>query len=270
MMFIKRMIAFVKRNFLIWKSYKLMFILEWGGLFTTTLTFYFISKLVGKIISPYMADYGTEYFPFVIIGIAFSAYLHTALASFAYNLRTEQMTGTLEMLLLAPIRTREIIIGTSLWDFIFASTRVIGYLAIGVIFLGIDVNNINFISSIVVLALSIICFSRLGVITGAIIMLFKRGEPVTWFITTFASFFGGAYFPIEVLPAPLRLVSYLLPVTYALRAFRYAALKGYSLMGIRDDLLILFIYAVILFPLSIIIFKLSLKWAKIKGSLSHY
>ena len=269
-MFFKKMSAFIKRDFLISKSYKLMFMLNWGGIVTTTLTFYFISKLFGKVINPYMVRYGQEYFPFVIIGIAFSTYLYTALSSFSENLRVEQMTGTLEMLLLTPTRVRELIIGMSLWDFIFASSRVLGYFLIAVFFLGLDVTKINIFASIVVLVFTVISFSSLGVISAAIIMLFKKGMPLSWFISTFSALFGGAYFPIEVLPAPLRSVSYLLPITYSLRSLRYTILKGYSLVDIKGDLTVLVIYAVVLVPVSIFIFKMSLRRAKINGSLAQY
>jgi ABC-2 type transport system permease protein len=269
-MFFRKMLAFIKRDFLIAKSYKLMFMLNWGGIITTTLTFYFISKLFGKTINPYMLKYGTEYFPFVIIGIAFSTYLYTALSSFSDNLRMEQVTGTLEMLLLTPMRVRELIIGMSLWDFVFTSLRVLGYILIGVLCLGLDIGKINIFASMIVLVFTIICFSSLGIIAAATIMLFKKSAPFSWFVSTFASLFGGAYFPIEILPVPLRFISYLLPITYSLHAFRYAILKGCSFWEIRHDLLVLIIYSVILVPVSILAFKIAIKRAKINGSLTHY
>jgi len=269
-MFFRKLLAFIKRDFLIQKSYKLMFILNWGGIVTTTLTFYFISKMFGNVINPYMAKYGTEYFPFVIIGIAFSTYLYTALSSFSDNLRTEQMTGTLEMLLLTPTRIREFLIGTSLWDFIFASSRVFGYLLIGIFFLGLDASKVNIFSSSIVLILTIICFSSLGIISAAIILIFKKGHPISWFLTTFSSLFGGTYFPTEVLPQPLRFVSYLLPITYSLRSFRDTILKGYTLWQIRSDVLVLIVFSAASIPVSIFIFKFALNRAKIRGSLTHY
>lgn len=269
-MFFRKMFAFIKRDFLISKSYKLMFILNWGGIVTTTLTFYFISKLFGKVVNPLLIRYGTEYFPFVIIGIAFSTYLYTAMSSFSENLRMEQMTGTMEMLLLTPTRVRELIIGMSLWDFVFASSRVLGYFLIAVFFLGLDVSKINIFASIVVLVFTIISFSSLGIIAAAIIMLLKKGAPISWFVSTFSGLFGGAYFPIDVIPAPLRFISYLLPITYSLRSLRYTILKGYSLWAIKEDISILIIYSAILVPISILIFKMALKRAKINGSLAHY
>jgi len=247
-----------------------MFVLNWGGIITTTLTFYFISRLFGSMLNPHMNMYGTEYFPFVIIGIAFSTYLYTSISSFSDNLRTEQMTGTLEMLLLTPTRVRELIIGMSLWDFVFASARVLGYILIGVLFLGLDINKINILSSIAVLILTVVSFGSLGIISASVIMLFKKGAPFSWFISAFFSLFGGTYYPVEVLPAPLRYVSYSLPITYSLRSLRYTILKGYSIREIGGDLLILLVYSALLVPLSIMVFKWAIKRAKIKGSLAHY
>ncbi len=269
-MFFRKMSAFIKRDFLIAKSYKLMFILNWGGIVITTLTFYFISKMFGTIVNPHVAKYGTDYFPFVIIGIAFSTYLYAAIASFSDSLRMEQVTGTLEMLLLTSTRVRELIIGMSLWSFIFASARVFGYILIGVLFFGLDVNNINIFASIVVLIFTIVSFSGIGILAAAIIMLLKKGLPIAWLVSTFASLFGGTYFPIEILPPPLKVISYSLPITYSLRAFRYTILKGYSLWEIRGDILVLIIYSIVLVPISILIFKIALKRTKINGSLTHY
>ena len=269
-MFFRKLLAFIKRDFLIQKSYRWMFILNWGGIVITTLTFYFISKMFGNAINPYMAKYGTGYFPFVIIGIAFSTYLYTALISFSDNLRTEQVTGTLEMLLLTPTRVRELIIGMSLWDFAVASSRVFWYILIGVLFLVLDISKINILASIVVLIFTIVCFSSIGIMSAATVMLLKKEAPIVWFVTTFSSFFGGTYFPIDILPVPLRFISYSLPVTYSLRAFRYTLLKGYSLWEIRGDILALIIYSAVLLPASIFIFKAALKRAKIAGSLTHY
>lgn len=269
-MFIRKLKAFLKKDFLIFKSYKLLFLLNWGGIISTTVTFYFVSKLFGENMNPYISKYGTGYFPFVIVGIAFSSYLYSSISSFSDNIRTEQLTGTLEMLLLTPTRIRELIIGMSLWDFVFASSRAIGCLLIGILFFGLDISNINIIGSILVLLLTIICFSSVGIISGSIVIFFKKGTPVSWFIGAFSSFFGGAYFPVEILPLPLKSLSYLLPITYSLRALRSTILKGSSIFEVGGDVLALLIYAIILAPIAVTVFKISLRLTKKSGTLAYY
>jgi ABC-2 type transport system permease protein len=187
------MLAFIKKDFIIETSYKLSFLLTWCGMVFSIVTFYFIAKLFDKGAMPYLKEYGVEYFPFVLIGIAFSGYLMTSLNSFSANLRREQMMGTLEAMLMTPTEIPIIIISMSVWNFIFGSINIIGYILFGVLFFGINFVNPNFFGAFIILFLTIISFSSIGIISASFIMIFKRGDPITWSIGTFSSLFGGGY-----------------------------------------------------------------------------
>ncbi|MCK4418816.1 hypothetical protein KAV79_03325 [Candidatus Aerophobetes bacterium] len=77
-------------------------------------------------------------------------------------------------------------------------------------------------------------------------------------------------FPITILPDWLQKISYLLPITYSLRAIRHALLQSYSFQALGFDILMLALFSVILLPLSIYAFKLGVRKAKKEGSLTHY
>ncbi len=270
MMFIRKALAFIRKDFLIALSYKFAFIF---GLFSTlayVLTFYFISKLFGTRMIPHLEPYGGEYFPFVLLGIAFSTYLGTGLGSFAGKIRQEQMMGTLEALLVTPTRTSTIIISMALWNFIFASLDVLIYLVLGAFLFGVNLSQANLLAAFVILLLTIVSFSSLGIISASFIMVFKRGNPVAWAVNTLFELLGGVFFPITVLPSWVRLISYLLPITYSLKAMRLAVLKGSSLGDLSGEVGVLLIFSLILLPLSILSFKFALRKAKIDGSLVHY
>ncbi len=53
------------------------------GVFFSVLTFFFIAKLFGKAAAPHLQEYGGDYFPFVLIGIAFSTFLGVGLGTSA-------------------------------------------------------------------------------------------------------------------------------------------------------------------------------------------
>lgn len=239
-------------------------------MFISVVTFYFIAKLFGKGATPYLKDYGGEYFPFVLIGIAFYRYLSIALGSFSANLRREQMMGTLEAMLVTPTKISTIIISMSVLDFIFTSITVILYLLFGVFFFGVNLVGASFFSASIILFLTIISFSSVGIISASFIIIFKRGDPITWLIGAFSALFGGVYFPITVLPKGLQVVSCLLPITYSLRALRHALLQGYPFELLASDIIALVIFSIFLLPLSVLIFKYAIKKAKIDGSLVHY
>jgi ABC-2 type transport system permease protein len=81
---------------------------------------------------------------------------------------------------------------------------------------------------------------------------------------------GGVLYPVTVLPGWLQPVSYLIPLTYSLRAMRRAILTGDSLSALSPDLLALSLFAAVLLPVSFLAFRYAVKRAKIEGSLTQY
>lgn len=269
-MFFRKLIEFIKKDFFIQISYRFSFILTSIGIIFSVLTFYFIGKLFGEGVNPYLKEYGGEYFPFVLIGLALSSYLGMALRTFSLHLREEQMMGTLEAIFITPTKVSNLMIFIPCWDFIFNSLNALICLLLGVYFLGVKLVNTSFWAVFIILILTISCSISIGIISAAFIMVFKKGDPITWLINLFSGLFGGIYFPVAMLPVKFQFVSYLIPVTYALRALRHALLQGYSLDMLLPDIIILLFFTLVLLPLSIVLFKFALKKAKIKGSLGHY
>ena len=266
----RKICAFIKRDFYIHISYRTGFIFELIGALTTVIMFYFISKLVGQTATPYLMEYRTGYFPFVLIGIAFSGYLNTALQSFSSNIRYEQLLGTLEAMLVSPTKISFIVIGISIWDFLFTSVTSIISLLFGVLIFKVDLSQMNLLASLLILIMTIISFSSVGIISAAFIMVLKKGNPINFLINTFAGLFGGVYFPVEMLPNGLKTISYFIPITYSLRGLRHAMLLGYSFKMLMPDIAMLLLFCVVLFPISIWVFKKSVDKAKATGSLTHY
>lgn len=270
MSILRKICAFIKRDFYIHISYRVAFIFEWVSILVTVATFYFISGLVDQGAAPYLKEYQAGYFPFVLIGIAFSGYLSTALQSFSSNIRYEQLLGTLEAMLVTPTKIPLIVIGISVWDFLFTSITTVISLLFGALFFKVDLSQMNFLASLLILVMTIVSFSSIGIISAAFIVVLKKGNPINWMINTFSGLFGGVFFPIEMLPKKLQVISHLLPITYSLRGLRHAILQGYSFKMLMPDMLILLSFCVILFPLSIWIFKKAVDKAKLTGSLAHY
>lgn len=266
----RKLAAFIKKDFFIHISYRFALFINCVGLISSILTFYFIAKIFGEGVSPYLKEYGGQYFPFVLIGLAFSNYLTVALRTFSMSLREEQLMGTLEAMFLTPTKVTSIIIAMSSWDFIFGTLNAAISLLFGVWFLGVKLANTSILGVLVVFILLVISSSSIGMISAAFIMVFKKGDPISWAINLLSAFFGGVYFPTAILPQGLRFISNFLPITYSLRALRNALLKGYGFPELLPDILILLVFCLVFFPLSLAIFKYTVKRAKINGSLTHY
>ncbi len=181
-------------------SYRFSFLLQFVGMFFSVAVFYFVAQLLGEAAAPFLAPYGGDYFAFVLIGIAFAGYFGVGLSGFSSSLRNAQTTGTLEAMLTTPTGVSTIIVSASLWDYLLTTLRVLVYLFIGAVFLGVDLGQGNYPAALVVLVLTIISFSSLGIIAASFIMVLKRGDPVTWAIGALSTLLGGVYYPIAVLP----------------------------------------------------------------------
>ena len=98
--------------------------------------------------------------------------------------------------------------------------------------------------SIPVILLSLIAFSGMGLAMGALGLVVRQWQ-VPRLIDGIAFLLAGAAFPIAVLPAEIRWLSYGLPHTYALDAMRHTLLGTPTLVPLWAELLILCLSAVV-------------------------
>jgi ABC-2 type transport system permease protein len=265
-----RALAFLRRDWRLQLSYRFSFLLQFFGIFFNLLVFYFLSKLVGDSAAPYLKPYGGNYFAFVLIGLAFSGYFGVGLNSFAANLREAQTTGTLEAMLMTPTRLSTVIMSSSIYDYGFVTFQVFVYLALGGLLFGVQLDKGNTPAALVVLVLTIIAMTSLGIIAASFIMVLKRGDPVTLLISSLAVLLGGVYYPIQLMPQWLQQLSRLLPITYSLDAMRRTLLADASFQDVMPDIIALAIFGLVLVPVSLLIFRYAVHRAKVDGSLAHF
>lgn len=262
--------GFLRRDAHIHTSYKLGFAIELLSVFMSSSTFYFVAKLFGAASMPILRNYGGDYFSFVLIGIAFSSYQSVGLNSFAQSLRQEQYLNTLEPIFLTPVTVPQFLIGSGLWDFLYATLEVGLYLLLGGLVFGLRLPAARPVEAVVVLLLTIAAFMGLGVIAAAFIMRYKRGNPITWLVTSASELLGGVYFPLTVLPGWMQKVAKFVPMSHALSGLRKSLLSGAGWRDILPELTALSLFIVILWPIGFLAFRLALKSARDEGSLGHY
>jgi len=207
--------AFIKRDFLIETSYRTSFVLQFLGIFMSVLIWRFISRRVTAPTDTPGLE-GIDYFAYVLLGLAFYHYLSSAMLSFSAKIRQEQMTGTLEAMLLTPTSIGTIVVGSSLWDFLLTSIKVVAYLVIGRLFFGVVIHFGSLLPALLIIALTVLAFSGLGILSAAFVLYLKRGDPITYLVASGSALVGGVFYPPEDMPRWLGGWSRLLPITYAL------------------------------------------------------
>jgi ABC-2 type transport system permease protein len=266
---LQRLLAFLIRDFYTETSYRLAFITGIGGVLLRAFIFYFLAQFIGESAAPLLPEYGGDYFAFVLIGIALGGYFGVGLTGFAGALRQAQTTGTLEALMLTPTPVSLVIIGSAAWSYVYTTFRVFVYLLLGLL-LGVDMSGANLPAALLVLLLSIIAFASIGILAASVIMVVKRGDPITALFGNAANLIGGVFYPLTIMPDWLQTLAHLLPITYSLRAMRLALLSGSSWQALYFDLLALFCFCLLLVPLSLFVFRYAVEKARADGSLAHY
>lgn len=261
---------FFKRDLRIESSYKAAFLFEYMTTLLPLLTFYFIAKLVGANSAASLTPYGGKYFPFAVVGLAFMQYFTIALTNFAATIRRTQMAGCLEAMLSTQTSPRTVIILSSAYSYLMKLFHLVLVLVVSGLFLGVDFDSCNFLSVAVVLILSIVSLSGLGIFSAAFIVVMKKGDPIEWFIGSISSMLGGALFPVSLMPDWLQRIATLLPTTYALEALRQAMLKGASIIVLWREITILGVMAVVLLPASVWVFAKAVDKGRRDGTLMHY
>ena len=260
--------AFVKRDFQIEVSYRTSFVLQFLAIFFSVWIWYFISRVVSAPSDTPGLD-GADYFAYVLLGLAFYHYLTSAMLAFSSKVRQEQMTGTLEAMLVTPTSLGTIVLGSALWEFAMTSAKVLVYLGVGW-YLGVDLRLSSLLPSLLILALTILAFSGIGILSAAFIFYLKRGDPITYLVSSASALLGGVFYPPEDMPPLVGELSRLLPITYSLRALRSALLKGSGFADLLPDIAALLAFIAVLLPLGIVAFRFAVRKARQEGSLVQY
>lgn len=267
---IRKAIAFIKRDFRIESGYQVNFVM---GIFESLMLlviFHSIGELIGSRGSTSLSRYGSQYFPFAIIGVAFARYFDLMLKMFSESIRTAQVTGCLEAMLSSQTGCVTVVLMSSLYGLISGAVQLLLILAGGVLIFRVDLNRTNVPATLLVLVVSIAIFVAFGVLSAASIIFLKKGDPITWVLGGFSSILGGAYFPIDTMPAWMQKVSFLVPITYSLDALRRTMLQGSSMAAVARPLATLVAIAAILLPLSLAIFAVTVRNGRKEGTLMVY
>jgi ABC-2 type transport system permease protein len=268
-MILRKALAFIKRDFQIASSYQLHFIMTSLNSILILFLLFFISMLIDTS-HVYLAKYGGDFFSYVLIGYGFFQYFNLSLIAFSNSIQREQLTGCLEAMLSTRTSPQTAVLMLSLYNLISSLIQLLIIFLAGILFFGFSVSSINMLSTIIVFLLSVIIFMGFGIISAAFIIVLKKGDPVGWLITSLNFILGGAFFPLELLPGWVISISNFVPAKYTLEALRFTILKGFSVVQVSEQIIILAATGFILFPVSLLLLNLSVIKAKKEGTLVQY
>jgi ABC-2 type transport system permease protein len=224
--------AFVRRDLLAFMSYRAGFTSDWIGLAIQVTLLYFVAKLVDSSRLPVYGGVHTTYLAFTAVGIALGMFVHIGLTRVATAVRTEQLMGTLESLLVTPTAPATIQLGAAMFDLVYVPLRTAVFLGILAAFLGVHFTAGGIAPAAVVLLAFAPVVWGLGLISAAGTLTFRRGAGLVGVGAALLTLAAGAYFPLALLPSWLEATAKLNPLAVALGAMRNAVLgeAGWSVV----------------------------------------
>ncbi len=167
----------------------------------------------------------------------------------AFAIVRERERGTLEQLIVTPIRPWELMLGKLLPFAAIGMVVVLVILGVATFWFRVEMAG----SLPLLLGLSFIflvgCLA-IGMLTSTISRTQTQAMQMTMFIVLPSVLLSGFVFPIESMPEFIRPVSYIIPLTYFLRVIRGIVLKGIGLEYLWGEIIPLAVFCLVLFWVS--------------------
>lgn len=166
----------------------------------------------------------------------------------------ERERGTIEQLIVTPIRPWELVIGKITPYVILAFLNMAEVLALGHWWFGVPVRGS--LPLIVVLSgLFLLTSLGIGLLASTIANTQQEAMLVVWMLLLPALFLSGFFFPLEAMPRVLRWISYLLPLRYYLVIIRSLMLKDIGVAALKSDIIALVIFGTALITIASLRFR---------------
>jgi len=155
----------------------------------------------------------------------------------------ERERGTIEQLIVTPIRSWELILGKLMPYVILGFFNTIEVLAVGHWWFGMPIRG----DLGLILILSVVFLTTglgIGLFASTIANTQQEAMLTVWMTLLPSIFLSGFFFPLEAMPRVLQWLSYLMPLRYYLAIIRSLLLKGVGLEMIQTDVLAMTLFAV--------------------------
>lgn len=163
-------------------------------------------------------------FAYIYLGNAFYIYVGAVMTGVSWAVIDDrEHYKTLKYVFIAPLNVPFYLFGRGVARFLTGSVSVLVTLLAGVLFLNLPLNPaaIDWPTFLAALAIGVSMLALMGLVLAGVTMMIAHH---VWFLGEAVAgalyLFSGAIFPLEVLPAWLRPLGYLMPVTYWLELIR--------------------------------------------------
>jgi ABC-2 type transport system permease protein len=195
-----------------------------------------------------------SYFQFVAPGIMAMVVMMSLMTGLPHAISYEKDTGTLDGMLVAPIRRLSIILGKVFAQTTRGMVQGMIILILAIVLFGVVVYG-NILYVIIIMLLTVFSFVGLGILITSFTDKEETAMMVMMTLMFPMMFMSGVFFPIEQMPGIMQAIAQALPLTYATTALRKVMVLGAGLGDITGEILFMVVFGIVFLMIAVPMFK---------------
>jgi len=208
-----------------------------------------LNALIRVLYNPDMKDLW-----FIIPGMAAMLLQTQSLMLTAAAVVREREVGTIEQILVTPIRPIELMVGKVVPYVIIAMLNMLTVIGIGVFWFHVPFQG-SFWLFIVLSLLYVFSGLGLGLLVSSISQNQRQSQQLIMLFMMVSLLLGGFIFPRYTMPAVVRVIGNLFPITYFIPIARGIVTKGIGFSALGSQVLALAVYIVVVMTLAAFTFR---------------
>ncbi len=195
-----------------------------------------------------------DYITYMVPGIL--VLLVTVIGMFlgSMNLVKEKEIGTIEQINVTPIKKSQFIAGKLIPFWLIANIDLLIGLLIAYFVFGIPVAGSVWLLMLIA-SVYLIGIMSIGLVISTLTNTMQQAMFISWFFLVIFILMSGLFTPIESMPDWAQTINHANPISYFIKISRMIMLKGSGFVDIRDNLIILSVFAIFSFSFSILRYR---------------
>jgi len=235
----------VWRNLLTMTRYKANFVFEvltsaLFGFGMLILAVAFDVNLLGNMVG------STNYVAFIIIGISFQSWQGTALWGSASMFQGELSTGQIDYTFSCPFSRYWYIASNIAASALQSTIFFTPMFCVALYFTSSTLTPLGLFLGLMATTLSVAALAQLGAIFASLVLKYRQTTAIFSFFNFAFQMLTGMFVPFQLLPVPLQVVGYSLPLTFGMDLMRYYVMQTRPIMPIEYEWIGLFLQLIVL------------------------
>lgn len=166
----------------------------------------------------------------------------------------ERERGTIEQLIVTPIRSWELTVGKIVPYVLIALFDTVEVLVVGTLWFGVPIRG-SLALLMALTSLFLLTSLAVGLLISTVSKTQQEAMLLAWFTMLPTVFLSGFFFPLAAMPPFLRAISYAVPLRYFLIIIRSVLLKGTGAASLQDEILALAAFGLVLMTIAALRFR---------------